>query len=90
MTSQRARNIACSRSLQKKTPNLTHAFQLRLFDMSAIIFSSLSIFASILVDIFSRSFTRFLKLCDEAFDFNVLLHIRLRKRLAIYLLVRTK
>jgi len=45
-------------------------FQLRLFDILEIVFSSFAIFASILVDTFSSSFMRFFKLCDGALDPN--------------------
>lgn len=38
--------------------------------MLVIIFSSFVILVSILVDIFFSSFMRFLRFCDDAFDFN--------------------
>jgi len=45
-------------------------FYLKLLDKLVIILSSFVIFASILVDTFSSSFMRLLRLRDDAFDFN--------------------
>lgn len=53
------------------------------------IFSSFTIFASILADTFSSSFMRLGRLRDDAFDFNWFPQ-QVYKRDLIYILIRTK